>query len=80
MARIKGVGARAHLENHGIDAGSLELVELVRKIGFVLVGSLIGILALANGMHPCSAKFALGVGSASQHRRDQRGCHHSQYY
>ena len=56
---VEGIGLRTHLKNNGIDAGSLEAVELGCEIVFVLFCAVSFILRLKHRMQPRSAEFAL---------------------
>ena len=56
---VEGVGAGAHLEYDGIDAGLLELVELVGDEALGTLGALVGVTHRTNDVQPGAAELTL---------------------
>ena len=58
---IKSIGLGAHLEDDGVDAASLEVVQFADEAPFHLRDRHLGVLALEGGLYPRASEFALGA-------------------
>ena len=70
--RIEGVGARTHLEKHGVAACGFKFVELVAEVCLCLICCHFGILALMHCVDPCSTEFLFRIFGMRHRQRQHR--------